>query len=102
MLRKAATQHYSGRWAQRGSPQGIGTGWRRGISWHDIEVRNDKNGTRTLSSAAGRATSWMRPASPNCTSRSPTAEPLRWRPSWQRGSELSIVVLTRVRLGWYK
>src|SRR6476620_8726190 len=43
--RKAATQHYSGRWAAKEAVlKALGTGWRRGISWRDIEIRNDMGG----------------------------------------------------------
>ncbi len=39
--RKAATQHFAGRWAAKEAVlKAIGTGWRRGISWRDVEVRN--------------------------------------------------------------
>jgi len=43
--RKQAIQHFSGRWAAKEAVlKAIGTGWRRGISWRDIEVRNDSGG----------------------------------------------------------
>lgn len=43
--RKQATQHYAGRWAAKEAIlKALGTGWRRGISWRDIEVRNDSQG----------------------------------------------------------
>ena len=43
--RKAATQHYAGRWAAKEAVlKALGTGWRRGISWRDIEIRNDRHG----------------------------------------------------------
>lgn len=43
--RKQAIQHFSGRWAAKEAVlKAIGTGWRRGISWRDIEVRNDPGG----------------------------------------------------------
>jgi holo-[acyl-carrier protein] synthase len=43
--RKAAMQHYAGRWAAKEAVlKAIGTGWRRGISWRDIEVLNDRQG----------------------------------------------------------
>jgi holo-[acyl-carrier protein] synthase len=43
--RKAATQHFAGRWAAKEAIlKAIGTGWRKGISWRDIEVRNDIGG----------------------------------------------------------
>ena len=47
--RKAATQHYAGRWAAKEAVlKALGTGWRRGISWRDIEVRNDRNGSPVI------------------------------------------------------
>lgn len=47
--RKAATQHYAGRWAAKEAVlKALGTGWRRGIAWRDIEVRNDRNGAPSV------------------------------------------------------
>jgi holo-[acyl-carrier protein] synthase len=43
--RKQATQHYTGRWAAKEAIlKALGTGWRKGISWRDIEVRNELGG----------------------------------------------------------
>ena len=43
--RKAATQHYAGRWAAKEAVlKALGTGWRRGISWRDVEIRNRPDG----------------------------------------------------------
>jgi len=43
--RKQATQHFTGRWAAKEAVlKALGTGWRRGISWHDIEIRNEPGG----------------------------------------------------------
>lgn len=43
--RKQATQHFAGRWAAKEAIlKALGTGWRKGISWRDIEVRNDSSG----------------------------------------------------------
>ena len=43
--RKAATQHYAGRWAAKEAVlKALGTGWSGGITWQDIEVRNDLAG----------------------------------------------------------
>jgi holo-[acyl-carrier protein] synthase len=40
-----ATQHFAGRWAAKEAVlKALGTGWRRGISWRDIEVRNGPGG----------------------------------------------------------
>jgi holo-[acyl-carrier protein] synthase len=43
--RKAWWQHYAGRWASKEAVlKALGTGWRRGISWRDIEVINNQQG----------------------------------------------------------
>ncbi|QDU95900.1 holo-ACP synthase [Lignipirellula cremea] len=43
--RKAATQHYAGRWAAKEAVlKALGTGWSRGITWRDIEVHNEIGG----------------------------------------------------------
>lgn len=43
--RKAALQHYAGRWAAKEAVlKTLGTGWAKGIRWVDIEVRNDISG----------------------------------------------------------
>ncbi len=43
--RKAAAQHYAGRWAAKEAAlKALGTGWARGIKWTDIEVTNDPGG----------------------------------------------------------
>jgi holo-[acyl-carrier protein] synthase len=52
--RKAATQHYAGRWAAKEAVlKALGTGWRRGIAWRDIEIRNDAKGAPTVHLRAG-------------------------------------------------
>jgi holo-[acyl-carrier protein] synthase len=52
--RKAATQHYAGRWAAKEAVlKALGTGWRRGISWRDIEIRNDAKGAPTVQLRGG-------------------------------------------------
>ncbi len=52
--RKAATQHYAGRWAAKEAVlKALGTGWRRGIGWRDIEIRNDRNGTPVVKLRGG-------------------------------------------------
>lgn len=43
--RKRATEHLAGRWAAKEAIlKCLGTGWRRGLCWTDIEIRNDTNG----------------------------------------------------------
>jgi holo-[acyl-carrier protein] synthase len=43
--RKLATQHFTGRWAAKEAIlKALGTGWRRGISWRDMEIINDHRG----------------------------------------------------------
>ena len=38
--RKQSTQHFTGRWAAKEAVlKALGTGWRRGISWRDMEIR---------------------------------------------------------------
>jgi holo-[acyl-carrier protein] synthase len=47
--RKAATQHYAGRWAAKEAVlKSLGTGWQGGISWRDIEIRNDRHGSPSV------------------------------------------------------
>lgn len=47
--RKQATQHFTGRWAAKEAVlKAIGTGWRQGISWRDIEVLNEPGGRPTI------------------------------------------------------
>lgn len=47
--RKQATQHFTGRWAAKEAVlKAIGTGWRQGISWRDVEVRNERGGKPTI------------------------------------------------------
>src|SRR6516165_11858741 len=43
--RKHATEHFAGRWAAKEAVlKCLGTGWRRGICWTDMEIRNDSAG----------------------------------------------------------
>jgi holo-[acyl-carrier protein] synthase len=52
--RKQATQHFAGRWAAKEAIlKAIGTGWRRGISWRDMEVRNEGGGKPTVALRGG-------------------------------------------------
>jgi holo-[acyl-carrier protein] synthase len=44
--RKQGTQHFAGRWAAKEAVlKALGTGWRRGISWRDVEIRNLRSGS---------------------------------------------------------
>jgi holo-[acyl-carrier protein] synthase len=52
--RKAATQHYAGRWAAKEAIlKALGTGWSRGIRWLDMEIRNDAAGKPSVALAGG-------------------------------------------------
>ena len=52
--KKASTQHYAGRWAAKEAVlKALGTGWRRGISWRDIEIRNLPGGAPTIALCGG-------------------------------------------------
>lgn len=43
--RKAANQHYAGRWAAKEAVlKALGTGWSKGIEWTDIGVVNQQGG----------------------------------------------------------
>jgi len=43
--RKQSTQHFTGRWAAKEAIlKAIGTGWRKGITWRDVEVLNEASG----------------------------------------------------------
>jgi holo-[acyl-carrier protein] synthase len=52
--KKAATQHYAGRWAAKEAVlKALGTGWIKGISWRDIEVRHKPGGAPTVALCGG-------------------------------------------------
>ncbi len=52
--RKQATQHFTGRWAAKEAIlKALGTGWRRGISWRDMEIRNEPGGRPTVAVRGG-------------------------------------------------
>ena len=52
--RKQSTQHYTGRWAAKEAIlKALGTGWRRGISWRDIEIRNEPGGKPVVAVRGG-------------------------------------------------
>jgi holo-[acyl-carrier protein] synthase len=43
--RKHVTEHFAGRWAAKEAVfKALGTGWRRGWCWTDLEIRNDAEG----------------------------------------------------------
>ncbi|XZE21459.1 holo-ACP synthase [Pirellulaceae bacterium SH449] len=53
--RKAATQHYAGRWAAKEAVlKVLGTGWARGIQWTDLEIQNEVSGAPIMK-LAGKA-----------------------------------------------
>lgn len=53
--RKAANQHYAGRWAVKEAVlKALGTGWAKGIQWVDMEVTNAPGG-RPLLALGGAA-----------------------------------------------
>jgi holo-[acyl-carrier protein] synthase len=52
--KKAATQHYAGRWAAKEAVlKALGTGWVRGISWRDVEVRHKPGGAPMVTLRGG-------------------------------------------------
>ena len=52
--RKQATQHFTGRWAAKEAVlKALGTGWTRGISWRDIEIRNEPGGKPVVAVRGG-------------------------------------------------
>lgn len=43
--RKRATEHFAGRWAAKEAIlKCLGSGWRRGLCWTEMEIRNDPTG----------------------------------------------------------
>jgi holo-[acyl-carrier protein] synthase len=52
--RKLSTQHYAARWAGKEAVlKALGTGWRKGISWRDVEIRNDPGGRPVVALRGG-------------------------------------------------
>lgn len=52
--RKASTEHYAGRWAAKEAVlKALGTGWAKGISWRDIDIRNQPSGKPTVAVRGG-------------------------------------------------
>jgi holo-[acyl-carrier protein] synthase len=47
--RKAATQHYAGRWAAKEAVlKVLGTGWAKGVQWTDLEITNEVSGAPSV------------------------------------------------------
>jgi holo-[acyl-carrier protein] synthase len=43
--KKRATEHFAGRWAAKEAIfKALGTGWRKGLGWTDLEIRHDTQG----------------------------------------------------------
>ncbi len=52
--RRQSTQHFTGRWAAKEAVlKALGTGWRRGISWRDVEIRNEPGGRPVVALRGG-------------------------------------------------
>jgi holo-[acyl-carrier protein] synthase len=52
--RVQATQHFTGRWAAKEAIlKALGTGWRRGISWRDVEIRSEPSGQPIVAVGGG-------------------------------------------------
>ena len=52
--RKQATQHFAGRFAAKEAVlKALGAGWRRGIAWRDIEIRNEPGGRPVVAVRGG-------------------------------------------------
>jgi holo-[acyl-carrier protein] synthase len=52
--RRQATQHYAGRWAAKEAVlKALGIGWRKGISWQDIEIRHEPGGRPVVAVRGG-------------------------------------------------
>lgn len=52
--RKMTTQHFAGRWAAKEAIlKALGTGWRRGIGWRDVEVRSEAGGRPVVAMRGG-------------------------------------------------
>jgi holo-[acyl-carrier protein] synthase len=52
--RRQATQHFTGRWAAKEAVlKALGIGWRRGIAWRDVEIRNEPGGRPVVAVRGG-------------------------------------------------
>ncbi|MDO4559153.1 MAG: holo-ACP synthase [Planctomycetia bacterium] len=49
-----SVEHYAGRWcAKEAVLKALGTGWIRGITWRDVEVRHELSGRPTIRLSGG-------------------------------------------------
>lgn len=54
--KRGAMQHYAGRWAAKEAVmKTFGTGFTKGVGWHDIEVINRRSGQPTIRLSGGGA-----------------------------------------------
>lgn len=52
--RSLTTQHFTGRWAAKEAVlKALGTTWQRGITWCDIEIRNESGGRSVVGVRGG-------------------------------------------------
>jgi len=52
--RQQSTQHFAARWAAKEAIlKALGTGWRRGINWCDIEIRKEAGGKPVVAMRGG-------------------------------------------------
>lgn len=52
--RARATEHFAGRWAAKEAIfKCLGTGWRKGMCWTDLEIRHDALGKPQVMAAGG-------------------------------------------------
>ena len=55
--RRRSEEHFAGRWAAKEAVlKAMGTGWRRGIRWRDVEVRNTASGRPVIALRGGART----------------------------------------------
>ena len=52
--KKRSVEHFAGRWAAKEAMlKAIGTGWISGITWKDVEIRNDGRGKPSIELSGG-------------------------------------------------
>ena len=52
--RRREAEHFAGRWAAKEAIlKALGTGWRKGISWRDVEIRNEPGGKPVVALRGG-------------------------------------------------